>query len=106
MNFRDHPLVSYRGMRSWPPIWIQMSAPYSRSAIKTLRGEIGVLKRVVRHQDIPNECFLVIEHGEDSWMGTLLIDNGAFCAQIAAMLQFYVGHSIKEIGGIDLGFTL
>jgi len=67
---------------------------------------MGVLKRVLHHHDMPNECFLIIEHRGESWMGALVIDNPAFCAQIAGFLELHVGHSIKEIGGIDLSFTL
>jgi len=55
---------------------------------------------------MPNECFLLIEHRGESWMGALLFDDRPFCAQIAGFLRLHVGHSIKEIGGIDLAFTL
>jgi hypothetical protein len=27
MKFRDHPLLSCRGLRSWPPVWISGEAP-------------------------------------------------------------------------------
>ena len=100
MNFRDHPLMSYRGMRSWPPVWIQ------RDKLDGKKGEIGVLKRVCYHHHMPNECFLLIEHKDESWMGALVIDDRAFCAQIAEILRSYIDYSIKEIGGIDLSFTL
>src|SRR5262245_34511042 len=104
-NLRDHPLVYHRGIRSWPPIWTPRG-PSNSSAGKGLRGEVGVLKRVLRHRAMPNACFLIIEHEGESWIGTLMIDDREFCAQIAEILQSHVGHSIKEIGGIDLSFTL
>jgi len=105
MKFREHPLMSYRGMRNWPPVWIQRD-PAGKLRGKKFRGEIGVLKRVLHHLDMPNECFLLIEHRGESWMGALLFDDRPFCAQIAGFLKLHVGHSIKEIGGIDLAFTL
>jgi len=92
-------------MRNWPPVWIQRDPAYKLHG-KKLRGEIGVLKRVLHHLDMPNECFLIIDHGGDAWIGALMIDNWAFCAQIGDVLQSHIGHSIKEIGGIDLAFTL
>ena len=67
---------------------------------------MGVLTRVLHHHDMPKECFLIIEHRGESWMGALVIEDQAFCAQIAGFLERYVGHSIREIGGMDLSFTL
>jgi len=104
MKLRDHPLMSHRGVRTWPPTWIQRNPPNKLKA--RLRGEIGILKRVLCHRDMHNECFLIIEHGGDAWIGALMIDNWAFCAQIGDVLQSHIGHSIKEIGDIDLSFTL
>ena len=102
MSYRG---VFYRGMRNWPPVWIQRD-PANKLQVKKLKGEIGVLKRVLHHHDMPKEWFLIIEHRGESWMGALVIDDRAFCAQIAEILRSYVGHSIKEIGDIDLAFTL
>jgi len=103
-QLRDHPLVHYyQDVRSWPPIWIQTG---DGLGVKRLEGEVGVLKRVMCDKAMPNQCFLIIEHEGESWMGTLLIDDWEFCAQIAEILQSYVGHSIEEIGGIDLDFSL
>ena len=38
MELRDHPLISYRGLPSWPPTW---SPANPKSHLKVLRGEIG-----------------------------------------------------------------
>jgi hypothetical protein len=40
------------------------------------------------------------------FVGTLIFDDVAFCRQIADLLRDYIGHSIKEIGDLDLSHTL
>ena len=105
MQFRDHPLLSHRGVPAWPPAWTQSDAGY-RTQTKTLRGEIGILKHVLTHDAMPNKCFLVIEHEGERWMGCLLISDRMFCDQICDLLKTHLGRSIKEIGDLDLIFTL
>jgi len=39
-------------------------------------------------------------------VGCLMVDDILFCRQIFRLVQSYVGHSIEEIGGIDLSHTL
>jgi len=73
MNLRDHPLISYWDVHSWPPVWIQRDPP-KKSEGKNLKGEVGVPNRVLRHQAMPNACFLIIEHKGESSMGALMID--------------------------------
>ena len=104
MQLRDHPLMSYRATRrSWPPTWTQSVA---LNRVRTLRGEIGVLKHVIKPDAVPNKCFLVIEHAGERWVGCLLIEESVFCEQIYDLLRTQLGRSIKEIGDIDLDFTL
>jgi len=40
MLLRDHPLMSYRVVRSWPPIWTWTDGREN----KRPRGEIGILR--------------------------------------------------------------
>jgi hypothetical protein len=42
MLLRDHPLMSFKGMSSWPPVWTWIDGHEKKSA----RGEIGILKEV------------------------------------------------------------
>ena len=102
MQLRDHPLMSYRGLPNWPPVWTNS---YDR-VVKRVKGEIGRLKHVILHPQMPTRCFLVIEHKDEAYTGCLLFDDLAFCQQIAARLDFYRGRSIKEIGDLDLELTL
>jgi hypothetical protein len=39
-------------------------------------------------------------------MGCLMFDDATFCKQINDLLQLYIGSPIKDIGSINLGFTL
>ena len=43
MLLRDHPLMSYRGRRNWPPRWL----PGKDIGGEELSGEIGALVEVV-----------------------------------------------------------
>ena len=39
VKLRDHPLMSYRGIPNWPPVWTQMRI----GGVKIVKGEVGVL---------------------------------------------------------------
>lgn len=96
MKLRDHPLLRYRGASSWPPLWI------SRDAVKTLRGEIGVLKYVYFRRGPASKCYLVIEYEHEAFVGTLFFDTETACGSICRLLQSHVGSSIKEIGDLEV----
>src|ERR671925_1498067 len=54
MLLREHPLMMYKGNRSWPPVWL-WTAGYDTSEP---RGEVGILKAVLRSHIEPNDrCF-------------------------------------------------
>ena len=103
MKLRAHPLMSYNGFPSWPPVWIKGGIDWE---VKKLTGEVGVLRDVLRHDKLPNKCFLVIEHESERWMGCLVVGDGTFCNQIVDLLKLHVGRSMKEIGELDLSFSL
>ena len=103
MKLREHPLLSYRGIPSWPPVWLWTAVQEDKKPI----GEVGTLSEVrLSLIEPPNKCFLLIDHDEAVYMGCLLINDLAFCAQIAQLLQGYYGYSIRDIGDIDLSRTL
>ena len=91
--------MSHMGTRSWPPVWTG-----ARRVIQ--RSEIGILTQVIRHDDTPDRCFLLIRREKELYMGCLMVDDPSFCKQIFRLLQSYIGYSIAEIGGIDLRHTL
>src|SRR5215813_304266 len=103
MLLRDHPLLSYRGIPSWPPAWTWIEGPENKKP----KGEIGTLTEVrLSLIDPPNRCYLILHHEGSTYIGCLLINDLPFCAQITELLQNYCGHSIQEIGSLDLSHTL
>src|SRR5262245_38296511 len=55
MLFRDHPLISHRGIHSWPPAWTWIGGMQNQSP----QGEIGILREVHTSKIQPNNrCFL------------------------------------------------
>jgi hypothetical protein len=101
-KLRDHPIMNYRGVPAWPPLWTQTR----RDGVKKLSGELGVLIYV--HASCPNsrKCYLVTEYENENYLGTLLFDDPAVCSQITTLLEQNLRKPIKEIGDLDLGFTL
>jgi hypothetical protein len=100
---RDHPLMSYKGNRSWPPSWTWTGGLEDRNP----RGEIGILWQVVPSNTVPaDRCFLYMHHEGSSYVGCLLIDDTAFCSEIMKLLQDCCNRPIAEIGSLDLFDTL
>ena len=101
MKLRDHPLMVYRTMRNWPPVWIEK---YSNN--KTLAGEIGVLTHVGVRSDRTRRCFLHITYNDKPYVGSLLFEDSAFCSFVGLLLKRYIGETIQEIGDLDVSYTL
>ena len=105
MHLRDHPLMSYRGVPNWPPVWIQ-----SRGfAVKPMRGEVGILVYVYRNENTSStKCYLTIEHEHQIYVGTLLFDYSArgFGVQICKLLNANTRRTLKEIGDLEVGQLL
>jgi hypothetical protein len=53
MRFRDHPLMMYKGNRSWPPAWLWTAGYDTTHPI----GEVGILKAVLRSYTEPHDRF-------------------------------------------------
>ena len=103
MLLREHPLFSYHGRHSWPPLWTWVTGAENKHP----SGELGVLKSVELSSIRPcNTCFLHIDYEGSSYMGCLIIDDACFCPQVAKLLQRYYNRPIAEIGSIDLTHTL
>ena len=103
MLLRDHPLMTYKGERSWPPAWL-WTAGYDNTHPQ---GEVGILKAVLRSHIQPRErCFLITEHCRAKYVGALLINDPAFCREIVEVLMQHLGETVQEIGDIDFSYTL
>lgn len=103
MLFRDHPLMTYNGNRSWPPAWL-WKAGYDTTHPQ---GEVGILKAVLRSHIQPRDrCFLIMEHCGAEYVGALLLSDPAFCEAIIEVLMQHLYETIQEIGDMDLSYTL
>ncbi len=102
MELRHHPFMSRYGVANWPPIWTQAR----KEGNKRVTGEVGVLRYVHTNNKISHKCYLVIEHNREHYVGCLIFDDVAFCSQISKLLRDQVGRSVKEIGDLDLSYTL
>jgi hypothetical protein len=103
MKLREHPLMSYHGLQSWPPVWTWVGGSDNQHP----RGEVGVLKEIKLSQINPaDRIFLYMEYNTASYLGCLLIDHHSFCSQIARLLEDSCGRPIREIGDLDLSDTL
>ena len=100
---RDHPLFSYHGMHSWPPVWLWMSGGYDRQP----RGEVGILRRVEKSNVLSaNRCFLFIDYEDSSYIGCLLCSDPGFCKSIVRVLEAHLNKTIAQIGGLDISRLL
>jgi hypothetical protein len=103
MRLREHPLMSYHGLPNWPPVWTWVGAAKNRLP----KGELGTLQEVtVSNIESVNRLFLYIEYENARYIGCLLFDNPPFCLQIANVVRDWCGHPIREIGALELSFTL
>ena len=100
MSFRDHPLMRYRGVPSWPPTWTWTGGRED----KCPKGEVGVLRGITQSNIQPaNRWFLLSTMKESSYGAVLTVDSHVFCTQIVRFLQEHCyNRPIVEIGGLDL----
>ena len=103
MLLRDHPLMSYRGVRSWPPAWTWVAG----TAKKYAHGEVGILKAVTLSKALPaNRCFMFVDYEASFYIGCLLVDDQTFFRQIINLFQAYYNSPIIKIGSLDLSYLL
>ena len=102
MQLRAHPLMTYRGGPNWPPAWIQVQ----ETKIKSLSGEVGILKHVMRYDRVPNGFVLAMEHAREQYLGFLIFDEVSFCMLIYDVLEARIGCSIKDLGSLDVTYIL
>jgi hypothetical protein len=100
MKFREHPLVTYHGMRMWPPIWVWAGGKND----KPIEGEAGIL-REVRLSDVANgRLFLIINYEGSDYMSWLQFDDPSCCHQVYELMHSCVGLKIQQIGDLDVTF--
>ncbi len=105
MQLRDHPLMSYRRLSNWPPVWTRIRGGENQHP----SGEVGILREILWSviQLRPRErFFLVVEYEGTVYMGCLLFDDAAFCLEMQQLLRGNCGCSIEYVGGLDVSHTL
>lgn len=85
-----HPL------RSWPPVWHQVKNGNSKHLPD------AILKYVYANSILSTRCFLVAEYENEKYVGSLIFDDKAVCAQITTLLKGHLGRTINEIGDSDI----
>ena len=96
MKLRSHPSMSYRGFRTWPPVWVREFGPETYPA-----GEVGILEHVDRSV-LENQCFLVIQYNGSRYIGVIQCDDRDFFEKVYRCLTEGCGQRIREIGELDL----
>ena len=103
MELRDHPLMIRKtGHLSWPPVWI----PTGENSDDKPVGEVGTLEDITMSELVDTKIFLFIQYRGLRYMGFITFDDPMFCRAIYALLQSKLGLSIKEIGDLDVSYTL
>src|SRR5262245_49305882 len=108
MLLRDHPLMMYNGIRSWPPVWVWRGG----DANTYPKGEVGILLDValcgISLSGIPpnSRCFLIMDHLGAEYICTLLLNDGVFCRLVFDVLLQNRFKPLREIGAIDLSYSL
>ena len=99
MELRNHPLMKYGRLRSWPPVWHWIGGDEDKHP----KGEVGILKNATLARiRPPTACYLIIEYAEGRYMGSLLIDASFFCYQVYDLLQRHIDYDIRYIAGLDV----
>jgi len=103
VQLRNHPLFSYRRVPTWPPVW---TLSRRGEPPEVLHGEIGVLQRAFANPQIPNKCYLVIQHANRKYVGCVIFDNRSFCREMTEFLKLQVGCTVEQIGDLDVTVML
>ena len=90
------------GFQTWPPRW---TSTHQGKDDKPL-GEVGILEGVTMSHLTDTKLFLFMQHRGFQYIGFMNFDDFTFSSQIFTLLKANIGHSIKEIGGLDVSHTL
>jgi hypothetical protein len=67
------------------------------------KGEIGILENVRQSIVNPDKClFISVKHQDTIYLGRLCFDDADFCNQVFELLKANCGHSLQEIGQLDI----
>ena len=100
-QLRNHPRMSFRGRRNWPPEWYP--TPSKSGDIET--GEIGTLEEVFQSVLDESRCYLTIRHRGQVYIGVLRFDDSKFCKEVSDLLEHNNGRAIHEIASLQVGLS-
>jgi hypothetical protein len=98
MKLRDHPLTVYKGLRSWPPVWVRTDDPSKTPN----EAETGIIRSVVMADLHDCRIALQMEDGTHSYLAHLYFDNYEFCLKAHRALMGCVGKTVKECGNLEI----
>jgi hypothetical protein len=96
MKLNDHPLMSHKGLRNWPPSFLAFNHE------DRLAGELGILRHVMADQTDMNRVFLLTEYDGLGYVGCVQFDDKEFCSRIATVFRNSIGKPLKEIGEFEI----
>ena len=100
MQLRDHPLMQYRGVPNWPPVWTLRRGDRNGN----IRGEVGVVRDVFLPKTEPlNRLFLIMDHQGNEYIGCVLFSDVTFCGQIFQLLRNSQGKTVVQLGDLEVG---
>jgi hypothetical protein len=94
--------MNYRRQVNWPPVWFRLKTEQP----KRVMGEDGVLIQSLWDAQLSKRLFLRMKLDQELYMGALLFTDATFCQQLHGILKQHIGRSIREIGDLDISFTL
>src|SRR5215475_1974202 len=101
MKLRDYPLLSCRGVSSWPPTWVG----WNSKQLDQSKAETAILKDVTL-STTALRCYLMIEHEGDEYLGALLFEDHNSCLRIYRLLLSHRGEVIRKVSEIDVPHSI
>jgi hypothetical protein len=89
--------MSEGGQQKWPPQWTQRQGRLP----KPVHGEVGVLRYVYSRPDAP-QCYIVMEHQGESYIGFMSFEDARRCGRIIHFLRGQYGRCLSDIGEHEL----
>ncbi|HTX53865.1 MAG TPA: hypothetical protein VMD08_10655 [Candidatus Baltobacteraceae bacterium] len=101
IQLRNHPRMAWHGFSNWPPQWGHAHEPGTQVPI----GELGILRGVHLTGSDPGDpahLELQIEYRGQAFTGRICCDDPTFLQPLHAQLRGYVGHSVQDIGSLEI----
>lgn len=105
---REHPLMNYRTLSNWPPVWTPRGRK-NGATVETVpdrhtrRGEFGTLQAAfISTVSRPPRIYLMAKHEGREYVGSLLFTDAGICRQFYEFFKEQAGKRISEIGMLDV----